>query len=279
VRGDKGILEQVLVNFAVNARDAMPDGGTIRIATDRAEFTEADRARHPQSAPGRFARMTFRDTGTGIPEDAIDRIFEPFFTTKEPGRGTGLGLSVVYGIVQEHGGWIELSSKPGEGTVFEVYLPALDIAGLPGEPEESAALDLAGEGRKVLLVEDDAAVRNLASFLLTELGFDVEETAGVRAAKEAFARGGSFDLLFSDIVLPDGDGVDLADYAADRYPGTRILLTSGYPRNKDQFEKIRLARYAFVKKPFDTKDLVGTLRDALAGEPPAGPDEAASGGG
>jgi two-component system cell cycle sensor histidine kinase/response regulator CckA len=226
-RGDAGQLEQVLMNLAVNARDAMPAGGTLTIATANAEVGEGAAARWPQVQPGSYVTLSVRDTGIGMSRDVQERIFEPFFTTKAPGHGTGLGLSTVYGIVAQVGGHILVSSRPGAGSTFTIYLPthaaeADHLAAPPLRPAVRGA-------ETVLLVEDEELVRQLTREILRRNGYRVLEACdGVEALGVLREHTGPIDLLLTDVVMPRMSGHELVEQARPLRPGMRILYVSGY---------------------------------------------------
>ncbi|NOZ24833.1 MAG: GAF domain-containing protein [Nitrospirae bacterium] len=264
VWADKGSIEQVLMNLAGNARDAMPDGGTLTIRTENVLLEEGSSKAILDARPGRFVCLTVEDTGAGMDEETIQHIFEPFFTTKEAGRGTGLGLSVVYGIVKQHGGWINVSSESGRGSVFRIYLPASPVK-LEGEERKSVALDnLRGGGERILLVEDEDGVRGFASEVLRGYGYSVAEAANVKEAMEVFEReDGRFHLVVSDVVLPDRSGLHLADQLLSRKPALRILLSSGYTDQKLQWPLIQERNFRFLQKPYTLADLLQAVKEVL----------------
>lgn len=259
VRADTGQIRQVLVNLAVNARDAMPEGGTLTLCTCARDGTTAD------SAPGaRWVCLEVSDTGTGMSEEVQSHLFEPFFTTKAMGQGTGLGLSVVDGIVKQHGGHVEVRSAPGEGASFTVYLPRAshtDEAAAPaGGPAPGASTPHGG--RRVLLVEDEEGPRRFAVRVLQEHGFDVKEAADLSAAR-ALGETEPFDLLVSDVILPDGSGAEFARTWVERRPGGRVVLMSGYARDRIQADDFKRRGFFFLAKPAS----VQALLDAV-GAPP-----------
>ncbi len=252
VRADRTQLHQVFVNLAINARDAMPTGGTLTIAT-RAE-AEPD--------PGLL--LVVSDTGTGIPPDVLPRIFEPFFTTKERGRGTGLGLSTVFGIVRQHAGRIDVISAPGDGTRFEIHLPRADPAEVvvEEEGERSGVFRVSGTGT-VLVVEDDDLVRDLVAELVALQGYKV---ITVRDAEEALAiaRAQPIDLLLTDVGLPGMDGPTLSRRILEVQPDVRAILMSGYPADALPDGSGTQSR-VYLRKPFTARDLAAKLREAMQG--------------
>lgn len=265
---DKGQIEQIIINLAINAKDAMPDGGNLRIGTDAISIDASATRTIPGSYAGSFCRIVFADDGTGIPEEILGRIFEPFFTTKKGGKGTGLGLSVVYGIVQRHKGWITVRSEPGAGTAFTIFLPvAADGAqdATARMPKPRAAVPRAGTGR-ILLVEDDEQVRRFASRVLESGGYAVTQVPGVGAAMEAIGKTDKpFDLVFSDVLLKDGKGSDMAVHIHETLPHLKILLTSGYSElNRKPIDELT-AGMSFLQKPYSSERLLQAVHAVLQG--------------
>jgi len=263
VEADANNLEQVVMNLAVNARDAMPEGGTLTLETWNEVVTASHR--HPDARPGRFVCLSVRDTGVGMADAVKAYLFEPFFTTKERGKGTGLGLSVVYGIVQAHEGWIEVESEVGRGSVFTIYLPALGM-GDAGEGEATAAEPPAprGRGERILLVEDEEPLRKAAAAALEEGGYRVYACRTVREAVEAFEQEESrFDLIIADVVLPNGKGPRLVERLLQRLPGLVALLISGYTDEWADWALIKERGVSFLQKPFSAESLLFAVRDLL----------------
>jgi PAS domain S-box-containing protein len=263
VLADPGQMEQVLVNLAVNARDAMPEGGVLRVRTRQVHLDEAFGARHATSAfvPGQYVMLSVSDTGTGMDRATLDRIFEPFFTTKEQGKGTGLGLATVYGIVRQSGGHVRVYSEPGVGTTFEVYLPCVDAADPPVTP--------AAGTETVLLVEDEPSIRGVAARVLERRGYTVISAAhGEDAISAARAHPGNIDLLLTDVVMPGMSGSALARTLAHERPGLRVLYMSGYTDDDIVHHGVLDAGMMFLEKPFTPRILAQHVRDALdaAGE-------------
>ncbi|MHC4600297.1 MAG: ATP-binding protein, partial [Planctomycetota bacterium] len=268
-RGDRSNLEQVVMNLIVNARDAMPRGGTLRIETRNKVLGEEEARDVPEVEPGRFVRLTVQDTGDGIEAELFDRIFEPFFTTKERGKGTGLGLSVAYGIVKKHGGWIRLESEPGRGSDFHVFLPASEAAAKKKRTTEIILEKILGRGERILLVEDQAGVREFACTALAENGYEVTAATSAEEAIAAFAaNGGRFDLVFSDVVLPGLDGLELAERLTSIKPGIPILLNSGYTGDKVDPGEIQAAGHHFLRKPYTLTDLLRAIKKRITGADP-----------
>jgi two-component system, cell cycle sensor histidine kinase and response regulator CckA len=262
VRIDAGQWGQVLLNLAVNARDAMPRGGRLTIDTTCVELDDVFQRTHPTAAPGRYAKLAIADTGCGMTPEIQSRMFEPFFTTKGRGKGTGLGLAVVYGIVQQSGGMIDVSSEPGTGTVFTIYLPT--VSDSPAvRPETGRSLDLAGT-ETILLVEDEDAVRRVATRVLERKGYQVFGAADGREALELLeGHKGSFDLLLSDVVLPAMDGPSVAEAVRARHPNVRVLFASGYMDDAVTRRGVLAEEGAFLQKPYSPSVLLRRIREML----------------
>jgi signal transduction histidine kinase len=263
VKVDPSHIDQVIMNLAVNSRDAMPHGGVLTIETARAELTGEYAASHVGLLPGPYAILTVSDTGSGMDAATRARIFEPFFTTKEQGKGTGLGLSIVYGIVKQNGGEILVSSAPGRGTVFKIYVPATQAAAqaLPVAAGEAAAEPATGT---VLLVEDEDQVRHLTRAMLMQQGYRVLDFAApadalrlVRENTEAI------DLLLADIVMPQMSGLELAREVRASRPAIRILLMSGYIDTRVTSQGTIHPDMPFLQKPFTAAALRTKVRNAL----------------
>jgi two-component system, cell cycle sensor histidine kinase and response regulator CckA len=268
VRADQGQIEQIILNLAVNARDAMPRGGVLTIKTANIVVDDSYVSQHPPMSTGSFIMLSVTDTGVGMNAETQARIFEPFFTTKGPGRGTGLGLATVYGVVKQSGGFIWVRSKPGQGTTFEILLPSVD------EPIATVApgTHLAGSQRgseTVLLVEDEAALRELILEMLRQEGYSVLEAASANEAIEVAQRApGKIDLLLTDVVMPGMNGSELADQLVSFYPGIRILLMSGYTEFGVPLRNILQQERPLLQKPFTQQSLVRKVREVLESHRP-----------
>jgi two-component system, cell cycle sensor histidine kinase and response regulator CckA len=264
VRADPSNVEQVIMNLVLNSRDAMPNGGKVIIRTEGVTLDEAGCKAYTGLKPGVYVRMSVRDTGTGMDQDTLEHIFEPFFTTKASGKGTGLGLSVVYGIVRQHEGAISVESRPGKGTTFLVVLPG-------GAPESDSTAGASsreprftGKGERILLVEDEEKVRESATKAMLKCGYDVTSVGDAKTAMEAILREqGRFDLVFTDVVLSDRTGIDLAEEILATFPALRVLLCSGYTDQKLQWPIIRERGFRFLQKPYDLTALLRAVHDAL----------------
>ena len=258
VNADEGNIEQAITNLVVNARDAMPNGGTLRIETRNVVLGEG---LDGHARPGRFVLVRVADNGQGMEADAVQHIFEPFFTTKD--SGTGLGLSVVYGIVGKHEGWIDVVSEPGAGTTFELFFPAMTTSE-SGPVESFDVSDERGHGERILLVEDELGVREFIERALVRNGYVVQTALGVDQAAALFVESElGFDLIFSDVVLTDGDGLSLANQCVSVAPKTNVLLCSGHTGKIAKQDEIEDQGYFYLHKPFSVAALLGAVRTAL----------------
>ena len=265
VQADPGMLEQVILNLAVNARDAMPQGGTLNIATTTLEFRADPPPANPEARPGRFVRLTVRDTGCGIAPEVRAHLFEPFFTTKEIGKGTGLGLATVYGIVKQHQGWIEVQSAPGQGATFTIHLPASTVP--CADPERiPAPAPARGGGQTILVVEDEAPVRDLIFHLLRRSGYQVlTARSGPEAQQLPADQLRRVDLLLADLVLPGGvNGRDLATALRRIHPRLQVVYCSGYsPEIAGGWLPLE-AEVIFLQKPFTPHQLLQAVASSLS---------------
>ncbi len=264
VMGDATQLYQVLLNLCVNARDAMPRGGKLSIEANTIELDEQFCQMHPSAKCGPHVVVTVGDTGTGMEPHVIEKIFDPFFTTKEIGRGTGLGLSTVLGIVKSHGGWVTVYSEVGKGSQFKVYLPALVAQTSPPEPREKTEL-LVGHGELVLVVDDERAIREITRETLQANGYRVLMACDGTEAVEACARSGTdIDLVITDMVMPFMDGPATIRALSKMNPDLKIIAVSGMADNAKAAEVAGGANLTFLSKPFTAEKLLAQMRKVLA---------------
>ena len=265
VKVDPTQFEQVIINLAVNARDAMPDGGVLTIETANIVLNAGDAAAHLGARPGEYVLLAVSDTGAGMSAEVRSHIFEPFFTTKAMGQGTGLGLATVYSIVQQAGGHIGVYSQEGQGTVFKIYLPRAAQAAAPVTRDEQAD-GLPRGTETVLLTEDELAVRELAALALEEQGYRVLRAAdGYEALRLAGEHGGEIRLLLTDVIMPGMNGKVLAEQMAQAWPGIRTLFMSGYADSMVARHGLLEPGVALIEKPFSLADLTRKVREVLDG--------------
>jgi CheY-like chemotaxis protein len=251
------------MNLSVNARDAMPSGGKLFIKTENVILDQEYCRTCKTARPGRFVCVSVSDTGTGMDEMTQEHIFEPFFTTKEAGKGTGLGLSVVFGIVQQHKGWINIYSEFGHGTTIKVYFPASSARPEQKSKEEVPLASLQGKGERIMVVEDQAEVRELAVEILKTTGYSVFPVSSAKEAMEVFEKeNGRFDLVFSDVVLTDMTGILLVENLLKRWK-FGVIITSGYTDEKAHWDFIKENNYRFLHKPYTRHDLLHAVKDVL----------------
>jgi two-component system cell cycle sensor histidine kinase/response regulator CckA len=266
VHADAGMLEQILLNLAVNSRDAMPAGGRLVIETAVTVFDELAVQQSPNARVGKFACLSVSDTGSGIPPEVLPRIFEPFFTTKDIGKGTGLGLATVFGIVQQHNGWISADSEVGKGTIFRIHLPLLGTTS-EAAAERPATGNAPGGKETILLVEDEQSLRVLVRNVLTRLGYRVlEATTGNTAIDVWREHRHEIKLLLTDLVMPDGmTGKQLADALLQEDPQLKVIYSSGYSRDVAGQGFVLQDGVNFLSKPFQAAKLAQTVRNSLDG--------------
>lgn len=263
VKVDEGQIEQVIVNLVVNAADAMPGGGRLTIATDNVEVDESHAESHPTFAPGPYVVLSVTDNGIGMDRQTLSRIYEPFFTTKGEGKGTGLGLATVYGIVKQHGGQIWVYSEPGSGTVFRIYLPRVEEEAVAVRPVAATADRLEGS-ETVLVVDNDEVIARSARRILEGFGYHVLETSDPhRALDMAASHDGEIHLLLTDAIMPGLSGMKLAERFARQRPQAKTLIMSGYAADADALERALQRGAAFVAKPFSAATLARKVRETL----------------
>jgi CheY-like chemotaxis protein len=266
ITADRNMMEQILINLAVNSRDAMPKGGRLIIQTAAITISETGAAANPKARPGAFIRLSVTDTGCGIAPKEMEHVFEPFFTTKEIGKGTGLGLATVFGIVTQHHGWIEVKTKVNEGATFHIHLPRL-------AETESALAELSrpsnvrGGNETILLVEDEAPVRSLARTILEQKGYHIiEADSGLSALEIWQQQRDAIDLLFTDMVMPEGiSGRELAARLLAEKPGLKVIYSSGYTDDMLGESSPLRNNPNFLEKPFSPHKLLKQVRDCLDG--------------
>lgn len=268
ISADPGQIEQIILNLAVNARDAMPNGGQLIVETENVTITDPYMARHPGTAPGPHVMLAVTDTGIGMTNDVQSHVFEPFFTTKEPGRGTGLGLATVYGIVKQSGGTIWVYSEPGRGTTFKIFLPTVAhrIDQVP-VPHISAPR---GGSETILLVEDQPAVRAIVRKALTSHGYTVLDAShGDDALKAIAEHTGPLDLLLTDVVMPRMSGSEVTERIRATHPGVRVLYMSGYTEEAVIRNGVLGSVVPFLEKPFTPDVVLRKVREVLDAAPSA----------
>ncbi len=265
IEADEGNIEQVIMNLAVNAKDAMPAGGKLTIKTDNIVIDEKRAEAIPGARPGETVRITVADTGVGMSRELVSRIFEPFFTTKEAGKGTGFGLAVVYSIVKQHNGWISVESAPGTGTTFRIYFPVMSRKRDAGSRHKEHAAT-GGLGEKILLVEDDPNVRDFTSTALSGHGYKVAAASNAAEALEVFEREKKdIKMVLCDIVLSDQSGFLLVEQLLSRKPGMAVVLTSGFI-DASQKPLLNGKGYGYLQKPYSMLSLLKTVSDSFTGE-------------
>ncbi len=263
VRADPGQVEQVLMNLAVNARDAMPTGGRLTIETRNVELDDEYARANPGARPGPHVLLAVSDTGCGMTDEVKARAFEPFFTTKGPGKGTGLGLATVYGIVAQSGGHVGIYSEAGARTTFKVYLPRAE-GPVGGSKLKSGVLPPPRGAETVLLVEDDPGVRALSRHILAGCGYTVLEAGnGDEAAQAAVRHAGPIHLLVTDVVMPGQGGREVAEQLLERHPGLKVLYVSGYTDDAVVRHGVLHEAVNFLQKPFTPTGLAHKVREVL----------------
>jgi two-component system cell cycle sensor histidine kinase/response regulator CckA len=262
VKADPGQIEQVIMNLAVNARDAMPQGGRLTIETANVELDEAYARSHLGASAGPHVMLAITDTGSGMDEKTKSKLFEPFFTTKGQGKGTGMGLATVYGIVKQSGGNIWVYSEPGKGSTFKIYLPRVEAK--PEQLAKQEAETARGQGELVMVVEDEPSLRSLFAQMIKSLGYRVNVASNGSEALDVVEKEGLRpDLLITDVVMPGMSGRELAEYLDRIQPGLKVLYTSGYTDNAIVHHGVLDSQTPFLQKPFSTVDLAAKIRELL----------------
>lgn len=263
INSDPAQMEQILMNMSVNAKDAMPEGGDLVIRTRNETLDEAFCRKHPGAKPGKYVCLEVSDTGHGIEGDKLDKIFEPFFTTKERGRGTGLGLAMVYGIVKSHDGYVTCHSKVGNGTTFRIYLPVLDAVCVQEGEGETAPAPVGGT-ETILLVDDESHIRDLGSRILSHFGYEVLTAPdGESALSTIRNRLDSVDLYVVDLIMPGMGGMRFVDELRKIRPEAKVLISSGHVVEDTMKRDIEDGKLAFVKKPWDVDEILQAVRNVL----------------
>jgi len=277
IEADTGMIEQVIMNLAVNSRDAMPKGGELLITTSSVKIDGPYVHQHPESRQGEFVCLSVTDNGSGMSRETLARIFEPFFTTKEVGKGTGLGLATVYGIVKQHEGYVTVDSEVGRGSTFRIYLPQVKGAALAQAakaapvttPQATLPTELRAGHETILLVEDEDQVRDLTREVLEAYGYAVVAARNpVAALQAAQQHQGSLDLLLTDIVMPQMSGRQLAERLVAPRPGLRVLYMSGYTNDAITNHGVLEPDVALIEKPFTPEGLILRVRETLDSGPP-----------
>jgi nitrogen-specific signal transduction histidine kinase/ActR/RegA family two-component response regulator len=262
INADPTQVDQVLMNLAVNARDAMPEGGKLVIETADTVIDEEYARTHLDAKPGPYVLLTVTDTGAGMDKETLEHIFEPFYTTKESGQGTGLGLAVVLGIVQQHGGLIKCYSEPGHGTTFKIYFPAL-----VSEPEPTAPAERViprGGSETILLVDDEEFIRELGSRILTRAGYKVITASQGKEALEMYKKGNNeISLVILDLIMPEMGGKQCMEGLLRINPAVKVIIASGYSAESRTKETLASGAKGIVNKPYNIREVLEAVRSAL----------------
>jgi len=263
IEADTGMLEQIVMNLAVNSRDAMPRGGKLRIATSQVEIGQDYAGQHADARPGSFVCLTVTDTGSGMDRKTLERIFEPFFSTKEVGKGTGLGLATVYGLVKQHQGWVEVSSTVNVGTSFSIFFPAAKHVAQKEESLPQVAAPVRGGKETIMVVEDEPVLREMVCEILKQYDYQVIEAgSGVEALRVWDEFDGRVDLLLTDMVMPEGmTGRELACQLKKRKPELKVIYSSGY--STEYGREFGHHDTVFLAKPYMPPQLARTVQQSL----------------
>jgi signal transduction histidine kinase len=262
VKVDPTRLQQVFMNLALNARDAMPNGGNLRFNLEPIHLLQGEKPPHPELTAGDWVRIEVVDSGQGIPKEILPHVFDPFFTTKPVGQGTGLGLAQVYGVIRQHNGQIDVTSQSGAGTHFRIYLQLLSQAKMEIDEKASTAID--GSGQQVLIVEDDPATREALCAMLAALNFDVLAAAnGMEALNVLAERGGQVELVVSDLVMPEMGGIALYEILRDLIPNVKILFITGHPLEMRDQAVLERGEVHWLQKPFSMQEFSSAVKALL----------------
>jgi CheY-like chemotaxis protein len=264
IKADEGCMDQIIMNLIVNSKDAMPEGGELNIKTKNVEIKKEHCKYVPDAREGTFVQLCVEDNGNGMDEDILTHIFDPFFTTKETGKGTGLGLSVVHGIVKQHQGWIDVFSEPGRGTHFHIYIPAIFTAKQNNYKNKIKPSSLSGDGERILLVEDDKDVRGFLKTFLSDNGYKIFDAANANDALTLFKKeNGDFHLIFTDMALPDHNGVVLIEKLIKLKPDLDVIICSGYYDDQIDRDELRKKGFRFIQKPLDCQHVLREIKITL----------------
>jgi CheY-like chemotaxis protein len=264
IHADQGAVEQMLMNLVTNARDAMPNGGVLRIEVRRAHLDNAHCSTYGWGVPGEYVCLSVSDSGTGMDEHTRERVFEPFFTTKEMGRGTGLGMSIVYGLIKQHRGFVHVSSKVGEGTVVKLYFPLATAEAAAESPAEEGAEKLRGGTETILVVDDEAPIRHTAKRVLERHGYEVLLAENGDEALRTFqAQKPRIALVITDVMMPKMSGPELHAAVEREARGVKFLFTSGYTARDVRVSAALDSTVPFLPKPWTVRDLVARVREVL----------------
>jgi two-component system cell cycle sensor histidine kinase/response regulator CckA len=263
VRADPVQLEQVVMNLCINARDAMPNGGSLILDSNNVTFDERFCTTQPLAHPGNYAALSVTDSGTGMDQETLERIFEPFFTTKEVGKGTGLGLATVYGIVRQHNGFVQVYSERGLGSTFRIYLPATEVRAKAEEVVESKA-PVCGGTETLLVAEDHEGLRHLATETLAGLGYEIIVATDGEQALAEFARHQSrISLVLLDVVMPKLSGPEVYERISEMAPGFPVVFATGYSADIAMLQKAQAKGLPILQKPYAPRDLARKIRETL----------------
>ena len=265
IRADKTQIELVIVNLTVNAEDAMPDGGELYISTSNVTLTDSSAKLHPDLESGDYIMLSLKDTGSGIDNDALPRIFEPFFTTKETGSGTGLGLPTVQAIIKQHGGDVQVISRPGEGSIFQILLPCVEVSA-EKDLSPTKSNDIHKGGETIMVVEDEDMVRDFVCVALMQAGYTVIDTGDPTEAQKLIEQNGHVDLLLSDVIMPHLNGRELYDSLAAIYPDLKVMFMSGHTKGLISRQDLVDEECTLIQKPFSIGVLTKTVRKVLDGQ-------------